>query len=104
MYVEHRLPHALYVQADVFDGISPDGHDALFVALADDFYKTNVQIKMRKAQLRQFRNAQPAGVKGFEHGAIAHAVGFAQINDLQHALNFFKTEHFGNVPGQSRAV
>ena len=56
-----------------FHGLSPDRHDALLVALADDVDEPGVEMKLLQPQIFQFGQAQAGSVGQFQNRLVAQA-------------------------------
>ena len=68
------------------------GHDAFLIAFADAADATDGAIEVHHAQAGQLRNAQAAGVKDFEHGAIAQADGSFIVGLSKEFFHFFQAQ------------
>ena len=66
----HLLP-VLEPQLQLMDGAVGDGHEPLLVALADDADEMLVEVEIRQLEVRQLRDAQPAGEERLDDGAVA---------------------------------
>src|SRR5690606_35386995 len=64
----------------IFAGLSADGYQSLFAALAFDFDEFNFQKQVGQFELCQFRNTQSTTVQNFQHGLVACALGTALVN------------------------
>lgn len=74
--------HFLQVAFEPRDGARADGHDAVFLALAPpDGERAPLGVQVGEFEAAEFGAAQAAGVKQFEHRAIAHA---ERVGDVGH--------------------
>ena len=66
----HLFP-VLEPQLQLMDGAVGDRHEPLLVALADDADEMLVEVEIRQLEVRQLRDAQPAGEERLDDGAVA---------------------------------
>ncbi len=63
------------VKIYVFLGKAGNWNKPLFVALSGNTYKAFVKIKIGYFKVDEFRDAKSTTVQGFQHGAVAFALG-----------------------------
>ena len=60
--------------------------EAFLVAFAHHPHDTHVTVQIGKPQVNEFRDAQPGGVKHFQHGQVAQAAGGVLIGGFKQGL------------------
>ena len=87
--------HFLEIAFEPGDGARADGHDAVFLALAESHVKRAAfGVHVGEFQPAKFGAPQARRVKQFEHGAIAHAERIAHVGDGQQLFDFGERQHF----------
>ncbi len=96
------------MQTCAFDVLEQDfqtaianGYKSFFAAFAEDAQEAVVSVYIADLQSDEFRNTQPAAVHDLNHGLVAVAVGLAQVDAVEHLLDFLVGQHFGQVAAQS---
>ena len=84
-----------------FQAAFADGNKPFFAALADDAEKAVVSVYIADLQPNEFRNTQTAAVHHLNHGLVAVTIGLAQVDAVEHLLDFFVSQYFGQVAAQS---
>ena len=81
-----------------------EGHEALFVALADHSDKSLVKIDVRYLQPAPFRYAETTAVKDLQDGPVAHSLPGREGDRVHNGLNLLDGEHLRQVAAEFRSV
>lgn len=97
-------PDLIFIDPDVFGGITADGDQSFFIAFAGNADKANIEIDAGDFQADDLAHAQSAAVHGFQDGFVTGAVGCRLINLADDCFDFAETEHIGQVAPGFRGV
>lgn len=92
---------AFDVQEQDFQAVVADGNKPFLAAFAKNAEKAVVSVYIADMQPDEFRNTQPTTVHHLNHGFVAVAVGLAQVDAVDHFLDFLVGQYFGQVAAQS---
>ncbi len=84
-----------------FQAVVAYGHQPFLAALAEDAEETVVAVYIADLQFDEFRNTQTAAVHHLNHGLVAMACGLAEVDAVNHFLDFLVGQYFGQVAAQS---
>jgi hypothetical protein len=76
------------VTLDPLQGPQAHGDNAVFPAFAKDAQRAPLGVEVGLLQLAKLGSAQPARVKEFQHGPVAHAQRVGHVRDDQQAVQF----------------
>ena len=94
-------PCAFDVLEEYFQTAIANGYKSFLAAFAEDAQEAVVPIYITDLQSDEFRNTQAAAVHHLNHGFVAVAIGLAQVDAVEHLLDFLVGQHFGQVATQS---
>ena len=77
-----------------------DGDEPFLAALADNAQETVFSVDVADLQSNEFGNTQSAAVQHFNHGLVAVAIGLAEVDAVDHLLDFLNAQHFGKMSAQ----
>ena len=90
-------PCAFDVLEQDFQAVVADRHKALLAAFANDAQKAVFSVDIADLQSNEFRNTEAAAVHHLNQGLVAVAVGLAQVDAVNHLLDFLVSQHFGEM-------
>ena len=88
---------AFYVLVEDLQTAVPDGYQPLLAALADDTQEAVVSVDIADLQPDEFGNTQAAAIHHLNHGLVTVACGLAEVNAVDHLLDFLVGQHFGQM-------
>ena len=91
---------AFDVLEEDFQAAVADGHEPLLAALADDAEEAVVAVDVADLQPDEFRDAQAAAVHNLNHRLVAVAGGLAEVDAVDHLLDFLVGEYLGEMAPQ----
>ena len=80
-----------------FQAVVADRHKALLAAFANDAQEAVFSVDIADLQSNEFRNTEAAAVHHLNQGLVAVAVGLAQVDAVNHLLDFLVSQHFGEM-------
>ena len=85
------------VEADFVEGGLGDGDEALLAALAPDTDKLFLGINVAVPEVYQLGDTEAAAVEHLEHGAVAVALGLAEVDAGEDGVDFIDGEDLGEA-------
>ena len=86
-----------YILVHDFQAALADGHQSFLAALAEDAEEAVVFVDVADLQSDELGDAQAAAVHHLNHGLVAVAVGLAEVDAVNHLLDFLVGQHLGQV-------
>ena len=93
-------PCTFDVLEEDFQAAVADGHEPFLAAFADDAQEAVVAVDIADLQSDEFRDAQAAAVHHLDHRFVAMAGGLAEVDAVDHLLDFLIGKHFGEMTAQ----
>ena len=93
---------AFDVLVEDFQAAVTNGHKPFLAALANDAQEAVFAIDIADLQSNEFGNAQTAAIHHLNHRLVAVACGLAEVDAVNHLLDFFVTQHFGEMSPHGR--
>lgn len=90
------------INLQVLGGDTPDRYQAFFVALSDDLQEPDLEVEVRQLEVDQLANAKSAGVKCFQHRLVSDALGLAQVDGCNQAVNVIDLERIRQLSPEFR--
>ena len=83
-----------------FQAAVADGNKPFLAALAYNAQEAVFAIDIADLQSDEFRNTQSAAVHHFNHGLVAVASGLAEVDAVDHLLDFFVGKNLGEMSSE----
>ena len=81
--------HIVFIELNMFDCLAAYRYQPFFISLTHYPNKTHIQVHIRHQQTCQFAYPQATAIHGFQHGAVAHALGLAMVYGCKQLFNLF---------------
>ena len=88
---------AFNILEEDFQAAVANGYEPFLAAFADDAKKAIITVNVADLQSYEFRNTQSAAIHHLNHGLVAVPRGLAEVDAVNHLLDFLVSQNFGEV-------
>ena len=90
-------PCAFDVLVEDLQAAVADGHKAFLAAFAEDAEEAVVAVDVADLQSYEFGDTESAAVHHLDHGFVAVASRLAEVDAVDHLLDFLIAQHLGEM-------